>query len=259
MSKSPFHSELHDPVPSYEESIGSGPATLHQQLDDARLSRVRNVLSTYVDPLLAGQGASGIYRTIFLLVPYNVDSLQPELQPSYSSYSSPPKEPEIVGFASTDVVKLIRLEGEEHTVQFWRQPAVLEDLATNLRMRLKMSGHRVDEGSPAGQFSTSAVEIGQSAQNNKKPTGWFRSRSKKSAAAKSSLWASTAPSEATITDRKLGWRSAQEDAGANKSLGRGEVRVAVEWREICLRVETAVGLYDTRKGPGVCLSVEVGA
>ncbi|KAF5016734.1 hypothetical protein F66182_11486, partial [Fusarium sp. NRRL 66182] len=152
MSKSSFNPQPEDPVPSYEESTGSStatawtPATLHQQLEDTRLTRVRNILSTYVDPLLAVQGASGIYKTIFLLVPSNVDSLQQQYAPDYSSsYSTPPKEPEVVGFSTTDVVKLIRLKGEENTVEFWRQRAVMEELATNLRMRLKMSGHRVEE------------------------------------------------------------------------------------------------------------------
>lgn len=266
MSKSSFQSHM-DPVPSYEESIGAGstrstwtPATLHQQLDDARLSRVRDVLSTYVDPLLAVQGASGIYKTVFLLVPSNVDALQHQAgDTEYSSAYSTPKEPEVVGFAATDVVKLIRLKGEEHTVEFWRQPAVMEELATNLRMRLKMSGHRVEEPAP---LQDSPEEPAPSVQNGKKASSWFRSKdsskSKKPKTQPTSLWTTTAPSEATITDHKLGWRAAHEDANFTKSPGRGEVRVDVQWKELCLRAENAVGLYDTRKGPGICLSVEVG-
>ncbi|OKL61417.1 hypothetical protein UA08_03681 [Talaromyces atroroseus] len=225
-------SPLNDPVPSYEESIASGwtPATLHQQLDDARLSRVRDVLSTYIDPLLASQSASGIYKTVFLLVPCNVTSLPPLESSSYS-------QPEIVGFASTEVVKLVRLKGEEHTVEFWRQPFVLDELAASLRMRLAMSGHRV-----AGESTNPPPVVVEPAHSGSRK--WFRSSKTKKA--KSSLWAATAPSEATIIDRKLGWRS-----DTSNSVSTGEVRVHVEWTEICLRVENAVGLYETQKGAGV--------
>ncbi|EEA25962.1 hypothetical protein TMatcc_005787 [Talaromyces marneffei ATCC 18224] len=275
MSKSSFNPQPEDPVPSYEESTGSStattwtPATLHQQLDDTRLTRVRNILSIYVDPLLSVQGASGIYKAIFLLVPSNVDSLQRQHVADYLSSYSPPKEPEVVGFSAMDVVKLIRLKGEENTVEFWRQPAVMEELATNLRMRLKLSGHRVEEDMlesppppPPPLPPPTTVQGPSTPAKEKKSGGWFRSKPKKAEITKS-LWETTAPSEATIIDQKLGWRATHEglpsNALNNKPLSRGTVRVLVEWKEICLRVENAVGLYDTQKGFGICLSVEVGA
>ncbi|EED21846.1 hypothetical protein TSTA_090860 [Talaromyces stipitatus ATCC 10500] len=268
MSKSSFNPQVEDPVPSYEESIGSSTATswaaatLHQQLDDTRLTRVRDILTTYVEPLLAVQGASGIYKTIFLLVPSNVDSLQQNHVSSsdYSSSYSQPKEPEVVGFPATDVVKLIRLKGEEHTVEFWRQPAIMEELASSLRMRLKTSGHRVEEQS---MIEPNATQVSQSESNrvrvNEKKSGWFKSKARKPEKPKS-LWTTTAPSEATIIDQKLGWRATHEGLSVtnsiDKPLSRGTVRVLVEWKEICLRSENAVGLYETQKGPGICLSVE---
>lgn len=272
MSKSSLNPQFDDPVPSYEESTGSStatawtPATLHQQLDDTRLNRVRNILSTYVDPLLAAQGASGIYKTIFLLVPSNVDTLQRNHGGDYSSaYSPPPKEPEVVGFSATDVVKLIRLKGEENTVEFWRQRAVMEELATNLRMRLKMSGHRVEDDvtiEPASPQPATTVQEQLQPAKDKKTGGWFRSKPRKAEKTKS-LWEITTPSEATIIDQRLGWRANHNgivsSASSDKPLSRGTVRVLVDWREICLRVENAVGLYETQKGFGICLSVEVGA
>ncbi|KAH8695978.1 hypothetical protein BGW36DRAFT_179583 [Talaromyces proteolyticus] len=262
MSKSPFQ-YAEDPVPSYEESVRSTPTrsplpqqTLPQQLDDARLSRVRNILSTYVDPLLAAQGASGIYNAVFLLIPSNVDSLQQQQSSSEYSYSTP-KEPEVVGFASTDVVKLIRLKGEEHTIEFWRQPAVIEELGKGLRMRLEMSGHRVEKNeSPEPVPEPAPSKPTSPPPSEKKASGWFRSKPKK----QSKSWLnSTIPSEATITDHKLGWREKHEDVDLSKPLRRGLVRVRVEWKEVCLRVENELGLFETRKGPGVCLLVDVGS
>ena len=51
------------------------------------------------------------------------------------------KEPELVGFPANEVVQLIRLEGEENNLSFWRQPAVIKGLETSLKERLALTGH----------------------------------------------------------------------------------------------------------------------
>lgn len=259
MSKSSFLGH-DDPVPSYEESLYSAQprSALHQQLDQVRLDRVRDILSTHVDPLIEAQAASGLYKTVFLLIPSNVDSLQPNTR-EQSSYSTP-KEPEVLGFASTEVVHLVRLKGEEHTLQFWRQPAVVEELAVNLRMRLEQGGHRVEQDTNHASVSNPtppAEPTPPTPVEKKKSSGWFRSNKPKK---ESKSWLdSTIPSEAIVADHKLGWRGKHEEANQNKPLPRGSVRANVEWKEVCVRVENELGLYETRQGPGVCLSVEFGS
>ncbi|CRG90484.1 hypothetical protein PISL3812_07528 [Talaromyces islandicus] len=260
MSKSSFL-DHDDPVPSYDESVYSAQprSALHQRLDQVRLDRVRDILSTHVDPLLEAQADSGLYKTVFLLIPSNVSSLQPQAS-EQSSYSTP-KEPEVLGFASTDVVHLVRLKGEEHTLQFWRQPAVVEELTVNLRMRLELGGHRVEQDTSHASVPdpTPPVEpTPPSPLEKKKSSSWFRSSSKPKKQSRS--WLNpTIPSEAIVIDHKLGWRGKHEEASENKSLARGSVRVNVEWKEVCVRVENELGLYETRKGPGICLSVEFGS
>src|ERR1700733_1326398 len=88
MSNGYLGSQEEDPVPSYEESIHSASvhrekggrlvasSPLHRQLDDERLRRVQSILTRYVDPLLFIQGTSGLYKSIFLLIPSNVHTLQ---------------------------------------------------------------------------------------------------------------------------------------------------------------------------------------
>lgn len=256
MSKSNFEALADDAVPSYEESIRSRPSTLiqgsrwnaplHQQLDETRVRRIHSILETYVDPLLAEQAASGLYKSVLLLIPFNASSLRNELK---SDPYSPPKEPEVVGFPSNEVVKLIRLEGEEHTLEFWRQPAVVHELGSSLRARLALSGHRV-EGEPDPSVPEPAPESQMSSISNpttaKKP---FWGRTKKPSPQK----------EAHIVDHKLGWRSDEEKHQNARALSKGEVRVRVQWREVCLRVENQLGLYETRRGPGLSVSVEVGS
>lgn len=255
MSKSSFV-DRDDPVPSYEESIHSTQprSALHQRLDQVRLDRVRSILSEHVDPLIEAQAASGLYKTVFLLIPSNVDSLQPHAS-EQAPYSTP-RKPEVVGFAPTDVVHLVRLKGEEHTLEFWRQPAVIDELAVNLRMHLEQSGHRVEQDTVSNP-APPVVPTPPTPTETKKTSSWFRSKPKKQS--KSSWLECTVPSEATVTDHKLGWRSKNEEASDSKSLPRGSVRVVVEWKEVCVRVENELGLYESRKGPGVCLSVEFGS
>lgn len=49
------------------------------------------------------------------------------------------------------------------------------------------------------------------------------------------------------------WRTVQME-----TLGNGEVRVRVETKEICLRTENDMGLYETRSGKAVVVKVDVG-
>ena len=53
-----------------------------------------------------------------------------------------------------------------------------------------------------------------------------------------------------------GWRAEGEGV---KGPAMGETRVVVVLREVCLRVVTEMGLYETRTGQAVGVSVEVGA
>ncbi|KAE8362904.1 hypothetical protein BDV27DRAFT_146579 [Aspergillus caelatus] len=254
MSKSQYRDD-EDAIPSYEESVRSSTtqappynmrpdvaAPLHRHLDASRVQRVHSLLEQYVDPLLAEQGSSGLYKTTFIFIPSNVTSLQPREKTSYST----PKAPEPVGFPTSTVVKLVQLEGEAHTMEFWRQPAVLRELESSLRARLAASGHHV-EGQDENEIPTSAKET-QSLKSNKE------SKPKQ----KKSLWGRlTGTSEAVIVDRKLGWRAEPEETTGRK-LSRDQVRAVVEWKEVCLRVENDLGLYDNCNAPGICLSVEVG-
>ena len=49
------------------------------------------------------------------------------------------------------------------------------------------------------------------------------------------------------------WRSAQKEI-----LGNGELSVQVETRDVCLRTENDMGLYETRTGKAVVVKVDVG-
>lgn len=53
--------------------------------------------------------------------------------------------------------------------------------------------------------------------------------------------------------RDVDWRSI-----AQKTLKEGEARVAAEVDEICLRIESHMGLYETRNGRSIVIKLEIG-
>lgn len=58
-------------------------------------------------------------------------------------------------------------------------------------------------------------------------------------------------SEATMSSE--GWRTIKK-----KTLQSGEIRVEVSMREINLRIENVMGLYETRTGKAIVVKVEIG-
>ncbi|KAL1977277.1 hypothetical protein VTN31DRAFT_136 [Thermomyces dupontii] len=258
MSKTAYYDQTDDRIPSYEESVGSSHVggwrgTLDQKLSDTLQLRIQSILEDYVDPLLESQAASGLFKTVFVLIPSNVAALNPETKDPYS----PPKEPEVVGFASTDVVKLVRLEGNENTLEFWRQPTAIQRLAETLRIRLRNLGHRVEE---PGLSTTDVRSVVAEPPSNQSESPKSKSKSIRKLLFGKSIKERLAPSEAVIIDQKLGWRDPEEERVSNQGrLAPGVVRVGVRWDEVCLRIENALGLYEDHQGPGICLTVEVGS
>lgn len=249
-------------APSYEESVSSPPVLnpqdtkgslplphspqqpLPSHLTETRTQRINAVLSTYIDPLLTSQGASGLYKTTFVLVPSN----DPTLQPQSCSYSTP-KEPEIVGFPSDETVKIVRLKGEENNLEFWRQPPVVAEFESALKARLAASGHRFEE-SAGGPGPRAAADPSQQ-ETDKKPESksfWGKSKDKEK-------------SYAFIVDRKLGWRAEEPlpDDTPKGKVPTGLVRATVRWKPVSARVENEMGLYETKNGTGLCISIEVGS
>ncbi|KLJ06062.1 hypothetical protein EMPG_10506 [Blastomyces silverae] len=275
MDSIPFENRPDDPAPAYEESSSSVaynkdttkeiPSSsqsllpLPTQLADTRTQRVDAILTKYVDPLLLSQGASGIYKTTFVLVPSSVSSLQDAVSNAYTT----PEEPQIVGFPSNEVVKLIRLQGEENAMEFWRQPAVVAELDSALKAKLAASGHRLHQPSPNDEMTSDAVDAASS------PTPAPEPSAKTTATTKKSFWGRTKDLYATkgqdlrdvvIVDRKLGWRAPGEhNANAPGKIPTGLVDVSIVWKEVCLRIANDMGLYESKKGPALCMTVEVGS
>lgn len=257
---SPFENPADlDPVPSYEESVRTGSSStapagdvkhtsslnpphtalpLQSELANARTRRIDGILSEYVDPLLAAQGAAGLYRTTFVLVPSKTSSLRATSSDPFSRS----QDVEVVGFPEKGVVKLIRLKGEEHAMEFWRQPAVIAELESSMEARLAASGHRIYDSTDASG-NTATTQSSASPTSTKQP--------------KKSVWERLKPHNDSIVDHKLGWRAPELQSEAK--IPTGLVQVSVAWKDVSLRVANALGLFESKHGPALCLTVEVGA
>ena len=186
---------VNDTIPTYEESTRSGigksslpvlPLTLTQQLASTRHHRIDAIISAYIDPLLQSQALAGLFKTILVLVPSNTISLQrrrkslediDDMTGGFANTTSTENGEEVVGFRSEDYVQLIRLHGEEYTLEFWRQPAVIKELNSSLRVRLQGSGHRMAEETTARVPQPAAVAADPETMLPK--TGFFRRKPSK--------------------------------------------------------------------------------
>ncbi len=64
--------------------------------------------------------------------------------------------------------------------------------------------------------------------------------------------------EREVLARRESFRSAQWMATKVAAVSPGEVDVGVECRDVSLRVENEMGLFETRSGKAVVVRVEVG-
>lgn len=65
--------------------------------------------------------------------------------------------------------------------------------------------------------------------------------------------------EREILARRESLRNVQWMSIKQKTVGPGEVDIGIECREVSLRVENEIGLFETRSGNAVIVRVEVGS
>ena len=197
-----------DGPPSYDESIGSqrhSTQSSETNLVTARLALVNSLLATHVNPHLQATALSGLSSTSLILVPSNVTALQPmsstsSLDKSTNSTFSGEK---IVSLPSSENPAIKRLHEKENSLEFLRQPMVLQKVKEELCLHLNREGYR--------RIAVGSEQL------------WTQS----------GLQAAT-PSETDAADATL----------------------ELSMTDVCLRVENAMGLYETRNGR--CLVIKVG-
>ena len=233
MEKPPAYSEYaSDPSPS--------PSTLSHHLTEARTIRINSVITDEILPQFQTSVTSGLSNKTLVLLP---SSAEGSVQDPDSKLSS--STPEILGFPSAENVSVVRLQGEEHTLEFWRQPTVTRELESMLKSHLDASGHRV--WVPRSRVPSTTVTDNLGSTDAKKGGQLFRR--KQSSSRSNALFSpiETASSEPS-------WAPPRTEP-----LSPGEIKVEVQLKDIPMRIVTDMGLYDTQTGKGVVVKMEIGS
>lgn len=203
----------YDGLPSYSESFVDFASSLpslssySQYHSAARTAIISDLIRTDIMPHLHVNALSGLPQSTLVLVPSNVSALIPPTTASIDSkdaQSKPDSFPGelIIGFPTTENLTMVRLRGEEQTLEFWRQPVVVREVEQRLCETLQRDKLNV--------FIRISTDVH--------------------------------------------WRHLKD-----KALAEGEARLGVEIREICLRTENQLGLYETRTGKALVVRVEFGS
>ncbi|KAL9613582.1 MAG: hypothetical protein Q9167_001864 [Letrouitia subvulpina] len=217
--------------PSYEDVLHASssasatpPYILSSQRSANRTVVTRALLNENIIPHLQQSILYGLAKSTLLFVPSDMASLQP------TSTSGAENEPlpgfpgeTIVDFPSTENPSLTRLRGPENSFAFWRQQPALTELEQQLRDWFRGGGYTVLGEETPNVEATSMNQVRNMKQS-------------KIDSYPGSSW------------------SYEEE----QPLRNGEIRTSVEIREVCLRIENEMGLYETRTGKVVMVRVQLG-
>jgi hypothetical protein len=233
--------DIDDPVPSYEESPRSTyhttcdsktpPRILHTPLAEARSYRTRSVLTAYVEPLLNAQILNGVARSIFILIPSDTLTHLPNIATK-----------DLAGLPeSARNAVVVRIHGPDNQAAFWLQPAVVDQLTSDLKYRLASSGHRLEDQSTEPEMPALPPRPTRSS--------WLR---------RNLGFAQQVDPTASTSHWKLGWRSEDEEGAANRELALDEIRVNAKVKDVSVMTESELGLLLTETVKAVWLTIEVG-
>ncbi|KAK0514813.1 hypothetical protein JMJ35_002192 [Cladonia borealis] len=218
MEKAPGLSS--DDVPPYSENLSyTSPTSLPQNLASVRIARIYSLLETHIKPHLLDTTLAGLSCSTLVLIPSNVPSLTSSLvNDSKDGLGQQASFPgeKIAGFTDAGNVTLIRLHGQENSFDFWRQLPVIKDLERALQAQL----NRENDNSVVEESVLPAVP---------ELKGWFKKK------------ATSAPQQRT------------ENV---KASGSSKVKADVELRDVSLRTENAMGLYETKTGKAIVIKVD---
>lgn len=229
----PAYSERPIPSPSLSLAPSSPFPSLLQSVNNTRGLKIRTLISTQIHPHLQTSALSGLSKTTLLLIPSNITSLQPRpfspVNPDSGANDTGSESADtfpgesVIGFSSAENLSLVRLHGAENMLEFWRQEAVIRELDSQLKDDLRRGGHSI----------VGDVKEGVSSEQLE------------------------GPSRAALT-KKMSFRKAEWKLAKEEVLSPGEVSVGVEFKEVSLRVENEMGLFETRCGKAIVIRVEVG-
>lgn len=273
MSKDTFFSlDYPDPVPSYEESIGSSTWTpsasqsrqvreksqstvtssVPEMIRQERTRRVQDLLHSNILPCFSSYLVNSVNNLTIVIVPAgSLPSTRSELSaanvviPSFQSLST------------TGAV--ISLSGEDNRANFWTQAPVVQELDILLHRELSGIIPQQDPLSerhkprPQSQYQLTPQATPELPERPQKKS-WF----------KRALPQLPGPEHDPTGETgkwDLGWRSSQPDPKENatmRALNLDEFSVYTKLQDVTLRTESELGLLETTTVKCIWVRVEVG-
>ena len=216
-----------DGLPTYSESVSTSSDSappVPNNIARIRSALINSLVSTHIVPLLHNNAVCGLSSTTLLIIPANVSSLHSPQSNNSVEVTNPGGTflgESIVGFPTHENPTLIRLQGRENGHGFWHQPAVILELEQQICSQLMSEGYHI-----AG--STGALNPTSSSP--------------------------TVPSRLSLRSASSSERKIMQ----KKPLQDGEASIEAGIQEICLRIESLMGLYETRSGKVVVVRVHFG-
>lgn len=131
--------------PSYAEVPDFPRPNVHrgqQILDQLTLTRthhIQSIINTHIIPLVEERASYGIAQTTIAMLPSDIPLPAEQEKSEFSFDTDTSKAVEVIGFASEEELKIVRLEGQMNRTEFWRVRAVIGELERVLRESLSAS------------------------------------------------------------------------------------------------------------------------
>ncbi|KAF1916160.1 hypothetical protein BDU57DRAFT_496447 [Ampelomyces quisqualis] len=209
--------------PSYTQSTIPHTHPLLNQIPLIQSTHIQFTISTHILPLLESRATLGLAQTTLALLPSDTRSAP---TPASSESISPPessaaKPVEIISFATDAQPKVVVLEGEMNSAEFWRVQAVVDELERVLRRVLNADSgaDRVRSGD-LGEGGPGTMAVAKGARR------------------------------ALVGRIVHGLGLERKSPGGYpevglREVGGGRVLVKARLEELCLRTVNEFGLYDT--------------
>jgi len=232
-----------DRIPSYEESVAAsrnlsvsprekGPTqvSVQQRIQEERTRRIQAVVSTVLDLLLFQDLCDAVGRATIIVLPSDALPSSPTLL----------TEQNIAGPSHGRNTKLIRLDGDQNRSSFWEQQAVVQECGALLRSQLRGASP------PTAAVGDYPAEAG-TLPPRPPPTSWL----------KRTFRPPGTDHDPTGSTGKwnLGWRSEGNEA---RTAGSGEVVVSTKLQDVVFRMESEMGLWESRTVRCVWIDVDMG-
>lgn len=121
------------------------------ELNKRNTEVIAKFIEEYVEPLLKVQAISGLSKIVYRFIPSGtkqkeLKNIMPENKNIVEGFGRSKEAGAYISTLDTKgYVKLIRLIGQEYSLEFWKQPGLINELERTIKSRLQANGEKLAE------------------------------------------------------------------------------------------------------------------